>query len=282
MILVTGATGNVGGEVVRALAEQGQEVSALSRKPPQIPWADGVQSVIGDLGEPDSFAAALPGVTAAFLMAGYPNEADLLRRLAEAGAQQVVLLSANSAVHDDLENVVSRYHVLSERAVRESGLGWTLLRPVSFMSNTLQWTGQLQDGDQVEEPFADVPVAVIDPGDIAAVAAQALITGDHHGATYRLTGPQALYPSDRAQILSTVLGRSIRFVPQDDDTARATLRARMEPPYIDAFFDFFRSGRYDEATLSPVVADVTGRPARTFEHWAREHAGDFAAVSPDH
>jgi uncharacterized protein YbjT (DUF2867 family) len=237
MILVTGATGNVGGEVVRALAEQGQEVGALSRKPPQVPWPDGVQSVIGDLGEPDSFAASLPGVTAAFLMAGYPNEADLLRRLAEAGAQRVVLLSANSAVHGDLENVVSRYHVLSERAVRESDLGWTLLRPVSFMSNTLQWTGQLQDGDQVEEPFADVPVAVIDPGDIAAVAAQALITGDHDGATYRLTGPQRLYPSDRAQILSTVLGRSIRFLPQDDDTARATLRARMEPPYIDAFFE---------------------------------------------
>jgi uncharacterized protein YbjT (DUF2867 family) len=233
--------------------------------------------VIGDLSESGSFADSLTGVTSAFLLAGYPNEAELLRRLASAGVQQVVLLSANSAVHGDLENVVSRYHVLSEKAVQESGLGWSFLRPVSFMSNTLQWVPQLQVGDQVEEPFADVPVAVIDPADIAAVAVQALLSPDHRGATYRLTGPAALYPADRARLLSSILERPIRFQAQDDETAREALSQRMEPPYIDAFFDFFRSGRYDEATVSNVVADVTGRAARSFEQWASEHANEFAS-----
>jgi uncharacterized protein YbjT (DUF2867 family) len=275
MILVAGATGNVGGEVVRALAASGSEVGALSRKAPSQPWPDGVRSVIGDLGEPESFQDSLPAVTSAFLLAGYPNEDELLRRLAEAGAERVVLLSANSAVHGDLENVVSRYHVLSEKAVRGSGLGWTLLRPVSFMSNTLQWVPQLKAGDQVEEPFADVPVAVIDPRDIAAVAASALRTADHLGQTYRLTGPQALYPADRARLLGQVLGRPLQFVAQDDESARAALTERMEPPYIDAFFDFFRSGRYDEAALSDVVPTVAGRPATTFEQWARRHASEF-------
>jgi len=276
MILVAGATGNVGGQVVRALAGTGSEVGALSRNQPQTPWPDGIRPVIGDLNEPDSLAGSLARVTSVFLLAGYRNEGDLLRRLADAGVERVVLLSANSAVHGDLENVVSRYHVLSEQRVRESGLGWTVLRPVSFMSNTLQWIPQLQKGDQVEEPFADVPVAVVDPVDIAAVAAQALLSPDHLGATYRLTGPQALYPADRARILSSVLERTIRFAAQEDDAARVALRERMEQPYIDAFFDFFRSGRYDEFTVSPVVPEVTGRPARTFEQWAGEHASAFA------
>ena len=275
MILVAGATGNVGGEVVRSLVARGAPVRALSRK--EHPWPEGVHPVIGDLAAVES--SALAGVEAAFLLAGYPNEVDLLHRLAAAGADRVVLLSANSAVHGDLRNVVSRYHVLSEKAVRESDLGWTVLRPVSFMSNTRQWRDALRDGDRIEEPFADVPVAVVDPADIAAVAVQGLLTADHLGATYRLTGPQALYPADRAQILSSVLGRTVRFAAQPDDVARAALAARMEPPYIDAFFDFFRSGRYDESTLSTVIPEVTGRAARSFEQWATEHAAEFAGPS---
>ncbi len=276
MILVSGATGNVGGQVVAALAGRAGEVGALSRKEPAIPWPDGVRPVIGDLGEPESFADSLAGVTSAFLLSGYPKEGELLRNLAQAGVEHVVLLSANSAVNGDLENVVSRYHVLSEKAVQESGLGWTILRPVSFMSNTLQWVPQLKAGDQVEEPFADVPVAVVDPADIGAVAAEALLSTEHLGQTYRLTGPEALVPGDRARILAETLGRPIQFVPQDDERARVVLRERMEPPYIDAFFDFFRGGRYDEATVSDVVPTVTGRPGSTFAHWAREHAGEFS------
>jgi uncharacterized protein YbjT (DUF2867 family) len=278
MILVAGATGNVGSEVVRALAEAGTPVRALSRKEPQRPWPDGVQPVIGDLADPERLEPALAGVEAAFLLAGYPHEVDLLRRLSSAGVDRVVLLSANSAVHGDLHNVVSRYHVLSEKAVRESGLGWTVLRPVSFMSNTLQWRAALRIGDDIEEPFADVPVAVIDPIDIAAVAAQALRTRNHLGETYRLTGPQALYPADRAQILASVLRRTVRFTAQPDDVARIALTARMDPPYIDAFFDFFRSGRYDESTLSTVVPEVTGRAARSFELWATAHASEFTRI----
>jgi uncharacterized protein YbjT (DUF2867 family) len=210
-------------------------------------------------------------------LAGYQNEVQLLERLSAAGVERVVLLSANSAVNGDVENIVSRYHVLSEKAVRESPLGWTILRPVSFMSNTRQWVPQLQAGDLVTEPFADIPVAVIDPADIAAVAAQALLNADHLSATYRLTGPESLFPADRARTLSLVLDRTVTFVAQNDDDARVALRKRMEQPYIDAFFDFFRSGRYDEATLSTTVADVTGRPAGTFEEWARRHVADFSA-----
>jgi uncharacterized protein YbjT (DUF2867 family) len=171
--------------------------------------------------------------------------------------------------------VVSRYHVLSERAVRDSVLDWTILRPVSFMSNTLQWVPQLAAGDVVTEPFADVPVAVIDPVDIAAVAVEALLTKDHAAATYRLTGPAAIFPADRARVLASVLDRPLRFEPQNDNDARGALQERMDTPYIDAFFDFFRSGNYDEATVSSSVPDVVGRPARTFEQWAVDNKSYF-------
>jgi len=279
MFFVAGATGQVGSEVVRALVGRGVPVRALSRRPPHEGGPDGVEAVQGDLGTPESFAGALDGVQAAFLLSGYPREEELLARLRDGGTRRVVLLSANSAVHGDLENVVSRYHVLSERAVQASELPWTLLRPVSFMSNTLQWVPRLRQGDAVTEPFSDVPVAVVDPADIGAVAAEAMVSAGHEGATYRLTGPRALYPQDRVQLLGQALGRDLRLTPESDEAARLSLGERMTEPYIEAFFDFFRSGRYDEATVSTAVPEVTGRPARAFEIWAQDHAAAFASSS---
>jgi uncharacterized protein YbjT (DUF2867 family) len=281
VFFVAGASGNVGSQVVRALADRGLPVRALSRRPPTHGWPAGVDPVSGDLGHPQGFADALRGVQSAFLLSGYPNEEQLLAHLRDGGARRVVLLSANSSVHGDLENVVSRYHVLSEQAVRSSGLPWTILRPVSFMSNTLQWVPQLRQGDVVTEPFSDVPVAVIDPADIGAVAATAMISDEHASATYRLTGPQALYPADRARILGSVLGRDVRLDPESDEAARVSLHERMTEPYVEAFFDFFRSGRYDEATIAPVVPEVTGRPARPFETWGRDNARAFTRDSPE-
>jgi uncharacterized protein YbjT (DUF2867 family) len=143
------------------------------------------------------------------------------------------------------------------------------------MANTLQWAPQLGAGDVVSEPFGDVPVAVIDPADIGAVAAVAMVSEAQENATYRLTGPEALFPEDRVRILGRVLGRDLRVNPETDEAARISLRARMTEPYIEAFFDFFRSGHYDEATVSTAVPDLTGRPARRFEEWARDHAAEF-------
>jgi len=275
MILVAGATGNVGAELVRVLAATGGPVRALSRRPGSAALSAGVTSVRGDLNDPDSLADALNGARGMFVLSGYRDMPGLLRRAREAGVRQVVLLSGSSAGAQDLDNAISRYMVASEAAVRESGLAWTILRPVSFMSNTLQWADRLRSGDVVRVPFADVAVAPIDPYDIAAVAGEALLSGGHGGRVYALTGPESLRPADRVQVLGSVLGRELRCVGQTDAEARAEMSAAMPSQYVDAFFRFFADGMLDESAVLPTVAELTGRPPRTFRQWAVAHAAAF-------
>lgn len=174
-----------------------------------------------------------------------------------------------------MSNAITRYMSLSEQAVRESGLDWTILRPSGFMSNALEWAAQLKKGDVVRAPFPDVRVAVIDPYDIGAVAARALVDDGHRGQVYRLSGPQALTPADRVRILGEVLGRDLRFEGMTNEEARAEMSASMPAAYVDAFFDFNVGGSLDESAVLPTVAQIAGRPPRTFERWAAAHAGSF-------
>jgi uncharacterized protein YbjT (DUF2867 family) len=275
MILVTGATGNVGGELVRALAAAGQQVRALTRADDPLAFPPGAQQVTGDLNKPESMRAALAGVHAMFLYPGYQDMAGTLVEARHAGVRHVALLSGSSAASGDMSNAVSRYMIESETAVRESGLAWTMIRSFGFMSNALQWVPQLRAGDLVRAPFAEVPVAVIDPYDIAAVAAAALTPGGHEGRVYTVSGPESLRPADRARMLGEVLGRDLRFEGQPDDEARAEMTASMPAAYVDAFFDFYVTGTLDESRPRPDVADVTGRPPRTFRQWAQAHADAF-------
>ncbi|WP_049570969.1 NAD(P)H-binding protein [Nonomuraea sp. SBT364] len=272
MILVTGATGNVGGEVVRALSSAGAPVRAVTRS--QRAPEPGVEYVTGDLNEPESLRPALAGVRALFLLPGYPGTPALLAAAREAGAGRVVLLSGGSA-DGDPSNAISRYMAESERAVRESGLAWTFLRPGAFMSNAFQWLPQLAVGDVVRAPFAGVRQAVVDPADIAAVAVRALLEDGHEGRVYQPTGPESLLPADRLRILGDVLGRDLALRPQPDDEARAEMLRTTPVEYVDAFFDFYVTGSLDESVVRPDVRDVTGRPARTFRQWATSHAAAF-------
>ncbi|PXX66547.1 uncharacterized protein YbjT (DUF2867 family) [Nocardia tenerifensis] len=275
MILVTGATGTIGGELVAALSAAGTPARALVRDPAAVLPA-GVEAVTGDLNRPETLTDALDGVTALFLLPGYDNQADLLDRAKKAGVQRVALLSSASAVLQDMDNAVSRYMTLSEQAVRESELAWTLLRPRSFMSNALRWLPQLALGDVVRVQFPDVRVGAIDPADIAAVAARALTGDDLDGRTLELTGPQALLPADQIAVLAAVLDRPLVAHGLSTEETRAELTAAMPAHYVEAFLSFFADGTLDEETLYPTVREVTGRAPRTFEQWARAHAAAFA------
>ncbi len=275
MILVTGATGNAGGAVIRALDEAGEEVRALVRDVRRTALPEGVEAVAGDLNRPETLAPHLSGVTAAFLLSGYEGLAETLANIRRAGVERVVLLSSSAAPGGDLTNVVARYHILSERAVRESGLAWTFLQPNSFMTNTFQWAPQLRRGDVIRAPFADVRVATIDPSDIGAVAAAALTSDAHEGRAYRLSGPASLLPSDRVAILGQVLDRDLRFEAQPNQEARAEMSESMPREYVDAFFRFFADGDLDESRVLPTVQELTGNPPRAFERWAKTHADAF-------
>ena len=276
MILVTGATGNVGGELIRALVGAGEEVRALIRRDTdRTRLPAGVEGFVGDLDRPQTLRAALDGVRGVHLLSGYQDMPEVLAEIRRAEVEHVVLQSSSAAPDGDMSNAVARYHILSEAAVRDSGVPWTFLQPNSFMSNTLQRVSQLQAGDVVHAPFADVRVATIDPYDVAEVAAEALTSGGHEGHSYRLSGPESLLPADRVGVLAKVLGRDLRFEGQSDADARAEMSATMPGEYVDAFFSFFADGKLDESKVLPTVQEVTGRQPRTFEQWAVAHAGAF-------
>lgn len=276
MYLVTGAAGNVGSEVVRALAAAGQPVRALIRAGSATGLPHGVDVATGDLNHPESLAAALAGVSGVFLLPGYADMPALLKVVSRAGAERVVLLSGPSADSGDMTNAVTRYMLISEQAVRDSGLGATIVRPSGFMSNTLQWIPQLAAGDVIRAPFATVPIAMIDPADIGAVIALTLTNPGHAGQTYRITGPQALLPADRVQTLAQVLGRPLRFEPQSDSEAREEMNAAMPSEYVDAFFNFYADGALDDSRVLPTFEQLLGRKPRTFRQWAETHASAFS------
>jgi uncharacterized protein YbjT (DUF2867 family) len=272
LFLVTGATGNAGGAVVRALARGGHPVRALVRREQDATtWPAGVGLAVGDLNRAESLRDALKGVRGVFLLSGYQQLEQSLAEMRRTGAERVVLLSSSAAPDGDLSNGVARYHILSERAVRASGLAWTFLQPNSFMSNTFRWKAQLQAGDLVRLPFANVRIATIDPDDLGAVAAIALTSGDHDGRAFRLSGPESLLPADQVQILAKVLGRHLRFEAQSNEEARAEMGARMPAEYVEALFRFFVDGDLDESQVLPTVEEITGRKPGTYEQWARAH-----------
>jgi uncharacterized protein YbjT (DUF2867 family) len=277
MIVVAGATGNVGREVVRQLVEAGEPVRALTRDPAKATAPAGATAVAGDLTDPSSLAPALAGAEALFLLSGYAPE--IFTEAHEAGVRRVVLMSGGSAETGDRTNAVARYMIDTEDALRASSLAWTMIRPRMFMTNALQWTAQIRDG-VVRAPWADVPSAVIDPADIAAVAAKALASAEHEGREYPVTGPEALRPGDRVRILGEALGRELRYEAQPDDEARAEMLTQMPAEYVDAFFSFYSDGKLDEATVFPTVEEVTGRPPRTFADWARANITAMAAEVP--
>ncbi len=276
MILVTGASGNVGSELVRTLITKGRAVRALARSTGEgARLPAGVQSVPGDLNDPPSLRPALDGADGLFLLPGYADMPGILARARQAGVKHVVQLSGMSAGSSDMDNAVTRYMADSERAVRDSGMAWTIIRPAAFMTNAFRWLPQLRAGDVVRLPFATVRAATIDPADIAEVAALTLIAGHHEGRVYPLSGPEALTPSEQVAILGRALGRDLRFEAQPDDEAREQMSKSMPARYVDAFFRFYADGTLDESKILPAVQALTGRPPRSFGQWAVDHASAF-------
>jgi uncharacterized protein YbjT (DUF2867 family) len=275
MFFVTGATGNAGGAVARALLSEGHAVRALVVAGRESGLPHGVEGTVGDLNRPETFAPALAGARGIFLLSGYERIDELLAEARRAEVERIVLLSSSAAPGGDMTNAVARYHILSERAVRECGLAWTFLQPNSLMSNTLRWLPQLREGDVIHDAFGDVAIAMIDPADLAAVAVKALATEELEGRGLRLSGPDAIYPADRVRILGAALDRELRFEPWSNRQAREEMSASMPAEYVDAFFSFFVDGTIDETTVLPTVREVLGRKPRSFEQWVAESIESF-------
>ncbi|MFB8000669.1 NAD(P)H-binding protein [Nocardia sp. NPDC056000] len=272
MIVVTGATGNVGADLVAALADGEEPVRALVRDPKRAELPAGIESRAADLTAPGSLAAAFEGARALFLLPGYPGVAQVA---AKAGVEHIVQLSGVSAATGNTGNAVTRYMMASEREVTESGAAWTILRPCAFDSNALRWLPQLAAGDVVRAPFPEVRTASLDSYDLAAVASHALREDTYRGEILWPTGPEALRPADQVAILAQILDRDLHCVGLSDEEARTEMLRTTPVDYVNAFFDFYVDGAIDESIVRNTVEEITGRAPRTFAQWATVHADAF-------
>jgi uncharacterized protein YbjT (DUF2867 family) len=271
MIVVTGATGNVGRPLVRALNAAGESVTAVSRRP-------GPGGVPADLADPASLRPALSGARALFLLvAGAGAElspGDILDVVKTAGVGRLVLLSSqaagtrpDAASHEPLRTL--------EAAVRGSGLDWTILRPGGFDSNTLAWAEPVRTRRTVAAPFGDVGLPTVDPADIAAVAAAALRADGHAGRVYELTGPELSTPRQKAAAIGAALGEPVRFLEQTAQEARAQMAAFMPEPVVDGTLAIIGAPTAAEQRISPDVERVLDRPARAYAGWLADHVDAF-------
>lgn len=281
MIAVTGASGNVGRPLVEALARAGEKVTAVSRRPLPHELPEGARHVRADLADPATLGPALDGADALFLLlagellGGGAPAVEVLAAAQEAGVRRVVLLSSqtNGTRPDALSHVRLREF---EAAVRSSGLAWTILRPGGFASNAYAWSETVRTRRTVFAPFAHVALPVVDPADIAEVAAVVLRDEGHAGQTYVLTGPAAVTPRQQAAALSAALGEQVDFVELTREQAREHMARFMPEPVIDGTLDILGAPLPAEQRVSPDIEKILGRPAGPFARWARRNAHAFA------
>ncbi|MDA0637240.1 NAD(P)H-binding protein [Nonomuraea sp. MCN248] len=272
-ILVTGATGNVGGHVVNELARAGLEVRALVRDPAKARLPDEVEVVAGDLTRPETLEPALAGVETAFLVwPGFAaRTAEPVVEALAAKARRVVYLSAN--VPDGGGPPI--FHQELERLIRASGLSWTFLRPSGFAANTLGWADQIRTG-VVRWPYGQAARALIHEKDIAAVGVHVLTSAGHGGAAYPISGPGLLTQAEQVRIIGEVIGREVRWEELPPEEAREHLLAAWgDANFVDSALAGWRSFVDSPEEVTDVVEKLLGRPALPFRSWVRDHEADF-------
>jgi uncharacterized protein YbjT (DUF2867 family) len=268
-ILVTGATGRVGGQVAARLALfPAVRVKALTRRPAAT--VPGAEMIAGDLTDPSSLDLA--GVDAVFLV--FPSvQGDAAARdlIAALAPRPIVYLSAHGAQPvEQPDGSIMGSHGYLEQLIADAG-PYTFLRASGFAANTLAWASQLQQSDTLRWIFPEARRALVHEADLAAVAVEALTASGHQGRAYHLTGPEQLSQAAQLAVLGSVLGRTLRYeeVPPDEATS-------LFPAPLAASIVAGQSWLVDHPEPSTgEIARLTGRPARTYEDWARDHAGAF-------
>jgi uncharacterized protein YbjT (DUF2867 family) len=282
MILITGASGNVGREVVKQIAETGAEVRACFQslnKAAAVP--SGVETVRLDYNQPETVRAALTGVDRVFLVGPPTAELPALERMAidvikQSHVRQVVKLSAMGG----REAIFPRQHAESEDYIQSSGVPYTFLRPNGFMQNMVTYNGPtINTQNAFYGSVGDGRVSHIDVRDVAAVAVKTLTENGHAGSSYTLTGPEALTNREIARILSGTLGREIRYIDLPAPQLKQALLAAGVPEWsVDALLDLERLYREGKAaTVTRDVEQILGRKPIGYSQFLRDNKNAFEA-----
>ncbi|MEK2489990.1 NAD(P)H-binding protein [Kitasatospora purpeofusca] len=273
--LVTGSRGKVGQGVIARLHAAGHSVRAASARPADLTVPDGVERAELALDRPEAFAAALRGVQQVFL---YPQPTGIhaFAEAAEAaGVEHIVLLSSSSVLGPDAENdPLASHSLLVERALADSGLNCTFLRPDAFASNSLGWAHSIGLGLPIRLAHPDAHIAPIHPEDLADIAAEALI-GSLTGPAPTLTGPESLTFREQLAVLAEVLGREIPVERISRAEAEEQMGRHMPAPVVTSLLDLWEAATHGPAPVHDTTLTLLGRPARTFHQWARENTAAF-------
>lgn len=278
-IAVTGATGTVGRALVAALLKAGHRVRALVRDPETSRFADAdrLELVRADLTDPSTVAAAARGCEAAFLVWPFltaDGAEEAVAALAEAGIRRIAYLSSVVADRDP-----SRPDGVVEKLVEQAVPDWTFLRPHGFMANAWRWMADLRAGGSVRAAYGAAATAPIHEADLAAVAALALTEPHHSGCRYVLTGPAVITQAEQVAALAEATGLPLAWEELSPAAARERMRATGWPPeVVDKVLDH-QARRVDvPEDVLPTVAELTGRPGRTFATWTADHTPALRAA----
>ena len=289
MILVTGATGLNGSELVRRLSARGVPVRALVRntvKAAGLAALPNVEVVEADMLQPETLSGALQDVERAMLISSSdPNmlevQLNFIEAARKAGVRQVVKLSGIMPEIDSPFRY-ARMHGEIERRLEESGMGFTHLRAGEFYTAYFRQVRSIVAKGAIVLPMEEARIASIDIGDIAEVAATILTSSGHEGKIYPLTGPEALSMAGVAEKLSAATGKSIRYINIAPEEARSANLANGMPPYTaDALFELFAERRKGkEAQVSNVIPTIFGWQATRFDEFAVRNAAIFRGEQP--
>lgn len=289
MILVTGATGMTGNELVRRLSARGVRVRGLTRdmtKAAALSALPNVEMVTGDMERPETLTSALQGVERAMLISSSDAkmlqvQANFIEAAQQAGVQHVVKLSGIMPEIDSPFRY-ARMHGEIEKRLEASGMAFTHLRAGEFFTAYFRRVPLIVAKGLLMLPMEDARIASIDIGDIAEVAATVLTTSGHEGKIYPLTGPEALTMTEVAEKLSAATGKQLQYVNVAPEEARNTNLANGMPPYMaDGLFELFAERRKGkESHVSTVIPDVFGWQATRFDEFAACNAAIFRGEQP--
>jgi uncharacterized protein YbjT (DUF2867 family) len=285
-ILVTGATGFVGRNVLPQLVSAGAEVRALTRDPAKAKVPAGVELFRGDLGEPNSLTEALIGVERMYLFPAPETAREIVARAVKAGVRRIVVLSSGAVT----TGYDTEFHLPVEQAVEESGLEWTHVRPGEFATNTVHmWAPSIRVENAVYDPYPDAVGVPTHERDVADIAALALLEDGHTGKAYTIVGPETLTHAEQVDAIAAAVGRELSFKDVSVQDALAYYQAlggwaAANAPFLLGLVTYSNeettaeaAQEYDKAAVEqhPTAENVTNRPGRTFAQWARDHADDF-------